>query len=287
MREGILSKVVDHAPQPILGNFCLERGIIKCITSLGHYMKVMRFLEPTTYKRRATVHSSTCLQHWRKEPWEQKSALPLSLHKMTFIAPSTMVSYPVTIRWTGDNGREYYIDYWATLQQDGRVEGGLAIMEIDITPYMLHINWDLFETAGHDDVLSEGSANQKLIGKRKRVEDDEDGPQAKKMRQGFSPTDDEELRKQLRYSDKGPSRSGGCNEEIEVIDLTTSDSETDEEDDYNNEDDNDDFIDDDDDEDDEDSNSDDEADMNDFFMEMRTDPIYSLRGRALCEWDPD
>ena len=84
-----------------------------------------------------------------------------------------------------------------------------------------------------DKASSVGLVNQRLIGKRKRAEEEEDdGPEAKKMWQGFSPIDDEELRGKLCYPDEGPSRWGGCDEEIEVVDFTTSNSETDEEDDY-------------------------------------------------------
>ena len=53
------------------GTFCLERCIIRCITSLGHYMKVTRFLEPTTYKRKATVRFATCLKRQRTHGTER------------------------------------------------------------------------------------------------------------------------------------------------------------------------------------------------------------------------
>ena len=102
------------------------------------------------------------------------------------------------------------------------------------------------------------------------------------MRQGTSPTSDEELRRKLQYPNEGPSRWGGYDEEIEVIDLTTSDSETDKDDDYNSEDDNDDFIDDDDEEESKESD-DDEPNINDSLMEMKTDTTYSPRGRAFSE----
>ena len=95
------------------------------------------------------------------------------------------------------------------------------------------------------------------------------------------------MRRKLRYPDEGPSRWGSYEEEVEIIDLITSDSETDEEEAYNNEDDDNDFIDDEDEEDDEDNSSDDEPDINDFLMEMKMDPTYSPRERALCEWDLD
>ena len=75
-----------------------------------------------------------------------------------------------------------------------------------------------------------------------------------------------------------------------MIDLTTSDLETDEENDYNNEDDDDNFInneEDDDEEESDESNDDDEPDINGFIIEMKVDPAYSPRGRALSEWDPN
>ena len=65
LREGILSKAVDCAHQPILWSFCLERGITRGIISRGHYMKVTRFLKPTVYKRGAQVYSSTRLKLWK------------------------------------------------------------------------------------------------------------------------------------------------------------------------------------------------------------------------------
>ena len=95
------------------------------------------------------------------------------------------------------------------------------------------------------------------------------------------------MEKNLWYLDEGPSRWGSCGEEVEVNDLTTSDSETDEDDDYNKEGDDDDFIDDEYEEDDEDSDDDDEPDINYFLMGMKVASTYSLRGRALCEWDPE
>ena len=117
-----------------------------------------------------------------------------------------------------------------------------------------------------------------LTRKRKRI-DDEDGPEVKKIRQGPSPVNDEELRGQLRYPDEGPSRWGGCDGQVEAIDLMPSDSETEEDDDFNNEDEEDNFIDDDDD--------DSSPDINDFYIEMKGDPTYSPRSRASCEWDPE
>ena len=83
-------------------------------------------------------------------------------------------------------------------------------MEIDLTSYVQYKSWYPFERDEDDKASSVGSVNQRLIGKRKRAEDDDDdGPKAKKMWQGFSPTDDEELRRKLRYLDEGPSRWGG------------------------------------------------------------------------------
>ena len=117
--------------------------------------------------------------------------------------------------------------------------------------------------------------------KRERI-DDEDGPEVKKIRQGPSPVNDEELRGKLRYPHEGPSRWGGCDGQVKVIDLTTSDLETEEDDDFNNEDEEDSFIDDDDDDDDDDSS----LNINDFYMEMKGDPTYSPKSRALYEWDP-
>ena len=63
-----------------------------------------------------------------------------------------------------------------------------------------------------------------------------------------------------------------------------SDSKTDEDDDYNNKNDDDNSIDDEDEEKNKVSD-DDEPDINDFLMEMKTDPTYSPRGRALSEWN--
>ena len=64
-----------------------------------------------------------------------------------------------------------------------------------------------------------------LIRKRKRANDDENGPVAKRMRRGFFSAHDEDLSRSLRYPDEGPSRRGSWGEEVEVIDLTTSDPE--------------------------------------------------------------
>ena len=62
LREGILSKAVDCAHQPILWNFWLERRFTRGIISLGHYIKVTRFLGPIVYKRGAPSLFSTCLK---------------------------------------------------------------------------------------------------------------------------------------------------------------------------------------------------------------------------------
>ena len=66
-----------------------------------------------------------------------------------------------------------------------------------------------------------------------------------------------------------------------VIDLTTLDPKTDEDNGYNNNDNDDDSIDNNDDDDD------DSLDINNFDIEMKVGPIYSLASRALCEWDPE
>ena len=59
---------------------------------------------------------------------------------MEFVVPTSKVDYPVTIRWTRSHGGEYWSNYWATIQKDDRLKGGLSIIEIDITPYSLLIN---------------------------------------------------------------------------------------------------------------------------------------------------
>ena len=82
---------------------------------------------------------------------------------------------------------------------------------------------------------------------------------------------------------EGPSKWGGSRKEVEVIDLTTSDSEAKEDDD-------DEFIDNEDDEgsdDSEDEDYEEDEEEDDDELETKTDPTYSPRGRALSEWDPD
>lgn len=145
--------------------------------------------------------------------------------KMTIIVPSTKVSHPITIRWSGDNGKEYWSDYWATLQQDGRLEEGLPIMEIDIAPYIQYINWDLFERDEDDKASSVELVNVGFSRKRKRANDDEDGLVTKRIPRGCSPAVDEDL-KNLQYLDEGPSRWGSCGKEVEVIDFTAFTLET-------------------------------------------------------------
>ena len=135
LREGILNKIVDHVQQPILGSFYLKRGIMRCITSLRHYMKVTRFLKPTIYKRRVTVHFPTC--HKRQRTHGTKGVCYLCpCLKVIFIVLSLVVDYPITICWTGDNNREYRSDYWAALQAEGRIEEGLPVLEVNITSYI-------------------------------------------------------------------------------------------------------------------------------------------------------
>ena len=114
--------------------------------------------------------------------------------------------------------------------------------------------------------------------------DESDKPEAKKVQQRCPSIDDEDLKRKLRHPDEGPSRWGSCGEEVEVINLTTSDSEAEEDED-------DEFIDNEDDEgnydsEDEDDDEDEEEEEHDE-PEMKTDPTYSARGRALSEWDPD
>ena len=61
--------------------------------------------------------------------------------------------------------------------------------------------------------------------------DDSDKPKAKRVQQGCPSIDDEELKRKLCHPDEGPSRWGSYSEEVEVIDLTTSDLEAEEDDD--------------------------------------------------------
>ena len=283
LRGEILSNIVDHVQQPILGILCLKRGIMMCITSLRHYMKVTRFLEPTTYKRRAMVHFPTCHKRQRTHGTREVCCL-CPYPKMTFIIPSSKVDYPVTICWTGDNGRKYQSDYW-----EGPIEEGLPVLGVDITSYIQHMNWNLIEDNDYQEASSVASVNQGDLHssrKRKRVNSDEgDKPEAKKIQQGCPSTDDEELRRKLRHPDEGPSRWGGCSKEVEIIDLTTSDSGAEKDGDDESIDDEDDEGNDDNEDEDEDDDEDEEEE--DDEPKMKTDPTYSPRGRALSEWDPE
>lgn len=159
-------------------------------------------------------------------------------------------------------------------------------MEIDITPYILPINENQLEGDKDEGTSSVGSTDERLTRKRKREDDDEDGPEAKRMQQGIASNDDAKLKKKLRYPDEGPSRWRNCDGEAEVTDLTTPHSEAEEDDDFNNEVDEDSFIDDDEEEESEEID-DDEPNINNFIMEMKVAPTYSPRGKALSEWDPD
>ena len=105
----------------------------------------------------------------------------ISNSNMEFFVPSTEIDYPVTIRWTGDDAREYWSDYCATFRRDGRLEGGLPVMEMDITPYILTINRNPLEGGEDEGSSSMGSIDERLTRKRKRADDDEDGPEAKRM----------------------------------------------------------------------------------------------------------
>ena len=79
---------------------------------------------------------------------------------MTFIIPSSKVDYPVTICWTGDNGREYRSDSWVVLQAEGRIEEGLPVLEVGITSYIQYMNWDLIEDNDYQEASSVASVNQ-------------------------------------------------------------------------------------------------------------------------------
>ena len=74
----------------------------------------------------------------------------------------------------------------------------------------------------------------------------------------------------MRYSHEEPSRWGSCGKEVEIIDLTMSNSKAEEDDYFNNKDDDDGFSDDDGDEDDDDSN--DEPNIDDFIWKRRWIP---------------
>ena len=131
---------------------------MRCITSLRHYMKVTRFLKPTTHEERATVHFPTCRK--RQRAHRTRGVCYLCLYpKMTFIIPSSNVDYLVTICWTGDNGREYRSDYWAVLQGEGRIEERLQVLEVDITSYIQHMNWNLIEGNDYQEASSVASVN--------------------------------------------------------------------------------------------------------------------------------
>ena len=149
------------------------------------------------------------------------------------------------------------------------------------------MNWNLVEGNDYQKASSVASVNQgdpNPSKKRMRMNSDEnDKPEAKRVQQGCSSTDDEELKRKLRHPDEGPSRYGRCGEEVEVIDLSASDSEAEENDD-------DEFIDNEDDEGSDDSeDEDDEEDekKEDDELETKKDPTYSPRGTALSEWDLD
>lgn len=105
----------------------------------------------------------------------------------------------------------------------------------------------------------------------------------------------ENLDQGLRSPNEGMLGRQNCKEykPFEAIEISASDSKdtTREEANYNNKDnkDNDgDFIDDkDDNNDNDDSNEDDSLDEKDFFVEMKVNPTYSPRSRALCGRDPE
>lgn len=179
---------------------------------------------------------------------------------MAFLVPNRTVVHPIAIRWTDNDGTEFVTDYWAPLRPNGRIVEALSVLEVDFRPY---INYETIDEQLDCQEESVGSVNQVVeiadvdpTRKRKGTDNDFDAePVAKEMRRGRSSADDEYLKQRLRYPYEGPLRWGNCNENLqeEVIDLSTSDPETDEDDDYNNEDGNDDFIGVEDDEDDDDS----------------------------------
>ena len=64
-----------------------------------------------------------------------------------------------------------------------------------LTPYIQHINWDLFEQDEYDEASLKGSVNVGLIKKRKRALDEEDGPEAKRIWWGYFLAADKEWRR--------------------------------------------------------------------------------------------
>ena len=51
-------------------------------------------------------------------------------------------------------------------ERDGRFEGGMAVMEIDISSYVLPFNWNLMKRDEDDEASSKGSANMELTRKK-------------------------------------------------------------------------------------------------------------------------
>lgn len=132
-------------------------------------------------------------------------------------------------------------------------------MVIDIFLYILSFDWNLMERDEDDNASSVGSMDERLTKKKKAANNNEDGLKAKKMLRDFSPTSDEELRKKLRYPDEGPSRWGGCGEDIQVINLAELDPETDKDEDYHKEEDDNGFINNEENEEEEDDNDEDDS----------------------------
>ena len=92
------------------------------------------------------------------------------------------MDYLVTICWTRDNGWEYRSDYWAVLQAEGRIEEGLLVLEVDITSYIQHMNWNLIEGNDYQEASSVASVNQGDLNpskKRKRMNSDENASSLK------------------------------------------------------------------------------------------------------------
>ena len=96
-------------------------------------------------------------------------------------------------------------------------------MEIDLTPYILTltgIRWRGMMMTKHpqwDRLMKD------LPRKWKRASDDEDRFETKRRKRELLLIDDEELRRKLHYPNEDPSRWENCGQEVEVIDLTTSD----------------------------------------------------------------